>query len=127
MDKVSNIINELESLIVRASKSSEFTSLSSSERITAHKISIAIKNLKERESNYYFFSAFDSKIVNEIDYDQEEINRKLREADGVKFFDSKDGWSDGVISKDDKKEFNMKQFLALKDYFSINNLTKESK
>ena len=127
MDKVSNIINELESLIVRASKSSEFTSLSSSERITAHKISIAIKNLKERESNYYFFSAFDSKIVNEIDYDQEEINRKLREADDVKFFDSKNGLSDGVISKDDKKEFNMKQFLALKDYFSINNLTKESK
>jgi hypothetical protein len=47
MCKVSNIVNELESLIVRVSKGSGYTSLSSSEKVTAHKISIAIKNLKE--------------------------------------------------------------------------------
>ena len=62
-----------------------------------------------------------------MDYDKEEMNRKLHEADDVKFFDSKNGWSDGVISKDDKKKFSRKQFAALESDCSISELTKESR
>ena len=63
-----------------------------------------------------------------MDYDKEEMDRKLREADDVKFFDSKEGWSEGVIPKEDRKSFtyeavkNVTKDIMNKSYFDLHPL-----
>jgi hypothetical protein len=63
-----------------------------------------------------------------MDYDKEEIDRKLREADDVKFFCSKEGWSEGAISKDDRESFtysavkNLSKEIMNKSYFDLHPL-----